>query len=198
MTREEAITRLKNMVWLYGSVEREQNIEAIDMAIEALKADVARWSSWNKTFEQSGIADLISRADAIEALTEYYNYSERMCIEIKALIEDIPSAELTVQTPQTYGKSINPSNAEVVADYISRADAIEVVDRIKSTNNWQGAVIALLSALPSAEAVEVVRCKDCYHAEDDITHMFCVYFHHKVYEDDYCSNAVERREEREV
>lgn len=36
MTREEAITRLKNMAWLYGSVEREQNIEAIDMAIEAL------------------------------------------------------------------------------------------------------------------------------------------------------------------
>ena len=36
MTREEAIYRLKNMAWLYGSVEREQNIEAIDMAIEAL------------------------------------------------------------------------------------------------------------------------------------------------------------------
>lgn len=44
------------------------------------------------------------------------------------------------------------------------------------------------------DMVKVVRCKDCYHAEDDITHMFCVYFHHKVYEDDYCSNAVERRE----
>ena len=38
MTREEAITRLKNMAWLYGSAEREQNIEAIDMAIEALSA----------------------------------------------------------------------------------------------------------------------------------------------------------------
>lgn len=37
MTREEAIYRLKNMAWLYGSAEREQNIEAIDMAIEALK-----------------------------------------------------------------------------------------------------------------------------------------------------------------
>lgn len=36
MTREEAIYRLKNMAWLYGSAEREQNIEAIDMAIEAL------------------------------------------------------------------------------------------------------------------------------------------------------------------
>lgn len=37
MTREEAIYRLKNMAWLYGSAEREQNIEAIDMAIEALE-----------------------------------------------------------------------------------------------------------------------------------------------------------------
>ena len=46
--------------------------------------------------------------------------------------------------------------------------------------------------------VEVVRCKDCYHAEDDITHMFCVYFHYKVYEDDYCSNAVERRKDGET
>lgn len=50
---------------------------------------------------------------------------------------------------------------------------------------------------PCVDVVEVVRCKDCYHAEDDITHMFCVYFHHKVYEDDYCSNAVERREDGE-
>lgn len=37
MTREEAIYRLKNMAWLYGSAEREQNIEAIDMSIEALQ-----------------------------------------------------------------------------------------------------------------------------------------------------------------
>lgn len=51
---------------------------------------------------------------------------------------------------------------------------------------------------PTIDAIEVVRCKDCYHAEDDITHMFCVYFHHKVYEDDYCSNAVERKENDEA
>ena len=44
----------------------------------------------------------------------------------------------------------------------------------------------------------LVRCKDCYHAEDDITHMYCVYFGHKVYDDDYCSNAVERKEKSEV
>lgn len=54
MTKEEAIYRLKNMAWLYGSTEREQNIEAIDMAIDALQteptkavppslADVYKW-----------------------------------------------------------------------------------------------------------------------------------------------------------
>lgn len=58
--------------------------------------------------------------------------------------------------------------------------------------------LAEIDDAPTIDAVEAIRCKDCYHAEDDITHMFCVYFHHKVYEDDYCSNAVERREESEV
>lgn len=42
-----------------------------------------------------------------------------------------------------------------MTDLISRADAIDAVDRIKSTDNWQGAVIALLSSLPSAEAVQL-------------------------------------------
>ena len=56
-------------------------------------------------------------------------------------------------------------------DLISRADAIEMVDNIKSTDNWQGAVIALLSALPSADAVQgewkcmgdcgVTECDQC-------------------------------------
>lgn len=39
MTREEAIVILKNISWQMGSVEREQNIEAINMAIEALSAE---------------------------------------------------------------------------------------------------------------------------------------------------------------
>ena len=42
MDRQEAITiitRLKNMTWLYRSVEKEQTIEALDMAIDTLKAN---------------------------------------------------------------------------------------------------------------------------------------------------------------
>lgn len=76
-----------------------------------------------------------------------------------------------------------------------------------------------IKALPSAEALqgatyndmneayeqgytqakaEVVRCKDCHLAEDDIMHMYCVYFGHKVCGEDYCSNAVGRKEDSEV
>lgn len=67
MTKEEAITRLKNMAWLYGSVEREQNLEAIDMAIEALTYQ--NLSKPNNTCE----VDLISREDAMSAVQDHFN-----------------------------------------------------------------------------------------------------------------------------
>lgn len=57
-------------------------------------------------------------------------------------------------------------------DRILHIDTEFAGDEVRVVAEWQG---------------ELVRCKDCYHAEDDITHMFCVYFHTKVYEDDYCS-----------
>ena len=80
------------------------------------------------------MTDYISRADAVKTVIRKCSpicawqvgtqqYPDCVVAEINAL----PPAELTLQTPQTYGKSINPSNAEVVADYISRADAIEAV-----------------------------------------------------------------------
>jgi len=81
---------------------------------------------------------------------------------------------------------------------IKREDAIDAIDDAIDADSPQWAILRTkIGFLPSAESVEVVRCKDCYHAEDDITHMFCVYFGHKVYGDDYCSNAVERREDGE-
>lgn len=81
-------------------------------------------------------------------------------------------------------------------------DAEELKHRVNNSKYYgterQRDFCDMITESPTIDAVEVVRCKDCYHAEDDITHMFCVYFHHKVYEDDYCSNAVKRREESEV
>jgi hypothetical protein len=52
--------------------------------------------------------DTISRADAIKAvasITMSIHLSDVICDKLLAL----PSAELVLQTPQTYGKSINPS-----------------------------------------------------------------------------------------
>ena len=62
---------------------------------------------------------------------------------------------------------MNHNNAHC-SDYIKREDAIEQARR-----NWTGegdwiasTEINLLKNLPTADVVEVVRCKDCkYHAE---------------------------------
>lgn len=51
MTREEAIVILKNISWQMGSVEREQNIEAINMAIEALKAEPSTEGKYEKAIK---------------------------------------------------------------------------------------------------------------------------------------------------
>lgn len=77
MTRAEAIHRLKNMAWLYDD-EREQNIEAIDMAIEALSAPQT---------------DLISRADAIELFEKYKPRMAVSVYEYGQALEALPSAE---------------------------------------------------------------------------------------------------------
>lgn len=42
MTKEETIQILKNISWQMGSVEREQNIEALNIAIESLQKDIER------------------------------------------------------------------------------------------------------------------------------------------------------------
>jgi len=108
--------------------------------------------------------DLISREDAIKALSEFYGYSIRMVDEITDLVNSIPSAEVTLQTPQTYGKSINPSNAEVVTDLISRADALEQMAQAEcgvhyadcEADNCSCSYIKRILDIPSAEAVEAV------------------------------------------
>ena len=89
MTREEAIYRLKNMAWLYGSAEREQNIEAIDMAIEALK----REARFLKDFEDNTPTDLISRADAIEAVQDVDTRVLISCDEVVKALKALPSAD---------------------------------------------------------------------------------------------------------
>lgn len=154
MTREDAIARLKNMAWLYGSTEREQNIEAIDMAIEALsepsKVDYRTDKSANIGTE---VNDLISRADAIEAVAEewlseasaespYVNNDDIGAYKKLAeeLFADIPSANYITEKPND---AIKPSN-----DVISRADAIEEI----SKGVWNVyELIDRINTLPSAD-----------------------------------------------
>ena len=53
-----------------------------------------------------------------------------------------------------------------------------------------------LKNLPTADVVEVVRCKDCkdYDSHDHR----CKFFNHGIVENDYCSRAIERREDAEA
>ena len=182
MTREEAITRLKNMAWLYGSSEREQNIEAIDMAIEAL-------SSYDELYKKAKeVNDM-----ANEILDDFPSYKEALSTEpqnddliikgakgIKDGLYNIKDGELFQYkakggTVRTYKiSSAEPSTVDYrtdesanigseVNDLISRADAIEAVRKCKVqdirfgnvTSNMmlvqQGEVIVALSALPSAD-----------------------------------------------
>ena len=186
MTREEAIERLNSIKGVF-CVDTES---AIDMAIEALSADA------------DGEDLIIKGAKGIQ--DGIYNIKDGELFEYKA----------KGGTVRTY--PIIPS-----ADAVKRVDCsnflLWLLEEIMDEDNWElnavadGEIIArklkklgLLEVKDGYyhrifdENVWVVRCKDCYHAEDDITHMYCVYFGHKVYDDDYCSNAVERKEKSEV
>ncbi len=153
MTREEAITRLKNMAWLYGSTEREQNIEAIDMAIEALsepsKVDFHTDKSANI---DTKVNDLISRADAIEAMADNLSggCSTWAYLNLEKAIKALPSADaeptvVRCKTMIPYGdfrewaKRIREDNPNVIvipfdAEVVS-AEAVQ--GEWKHTITWQ-------------------------------------------------------------
>lgn len=54
---------------------------------------------------------------------------------------------------------------------------------------WNGAIECIIENAPTADVVEVVRCKDCRHGQYDATHYFCSEHYHKVYADDFCSHG---------
>lgn len=109
--------------------------------------------------------DLISREDVIGEISKGVWNEHELIDRIKSL----PSAELTLQTPQTYGKSINPSNAEVVEDLISRADAIELAVDVETPEGTYESAIYVddLMALPSAES-EWIPCSERLPKAEDM------------------------------
>lgn len=162
-------------------------------------------AEYSKPLQTTLNDDLVSKADVIDAVCrtrcgdKAKGCPAHSCLVIEEF-DALPSAELVLQTPQTYGKSINPSNAEVVEDLISRADAIALF--YPDTQYWGDDIDNKLLSLPSADAVDVVRCKDCKHHEKfcfDDSKLLC-WVHDidiVVSPTDYCSYA-ERRAESEV
>ena len=160
MTREEAITRLKNIAWLYGSSEREQNIEAIDMAIEALsepsKVDFHTDESENISTE---VNDLISRADAIEAVKHSTAY---MHDDLYEAISRIPSAEATGALDEAIAKYVEDGYMlPPSGDLISREDAVKAIARHVGSARKRGHIT-------KAEALEDSYTKGLWYAQEAI------------------------------
>ena len=76
-----------------------------------------------------------------------------------------------------------------MSDYISRQEAIKVVkietnDAERLYNN----IVEGLRYIPSADVVEVVRCRDCYYSViSKDGNRGCKYHELEVEDDDYCS-----------
>ena len=165
MTSKDAKRILINLKELF---ENESILEAIDMAISALS--VIEQTKWERdtalaTLEEHGIglgqraepSDLISRADAIKALSEYYEYSIRMVDEITDLLNSLPSV------------SANPTVIRCTT-FWNEEDFKEWADRIKEQNKGNNIIVIPCEAeCVSAERVGVWIEKEKH--EDEDTHI---------------------------
>lgn len=170
MTREEAIYRLKNMAWLYGSAEREQNIEAIDMAIEALQADAV---------------------DVAHDIPEYCSWSQTYTNMVQSAMADTKSADAEPQTEHDREWIIGciKHDGFIKTHRFDKANKI-ILDALQFAEHFD-----LLKEHEQLESV--VRCKDCIHwkADNEVFELgFCCVFPQKwVAETFYCADG-ERRE----
>ena len=97
-------------------------------------------------------------------------------------------------------------------EYIERLAAIEQIRLLycKDCNSYNGIrcracefddAMLLIEDIPTADVVEVVRCKDCQCYEMDVEYYggghkdICRLFKRQTYHDDYCSYG-ERREQQ--
>ena len=83
-----------------------------------------------------------------------------------------------------------------MSDYIKREDAIKEVNTWSMFGNDN--LESRLKRLPSADVVEVVRCKDCEHCEkrrtaNCLTFFYCLRQECSIKDNDYCSYG-ERKE----
>ena len=82
-----------------------------------------------------------------------------------------------------------------MAEYIDRDKILDCLakDYLERTDNEEALICNVwdkIKKIPTADVVEVVRCKDCNNsAEVACDVMYCCYFNKNVEEDDYCSNG---------
>lgn len=78
-----------------------------------------------------------------------------------------------------------------MSDYIDRQTAIQAVMDLPDCPNGysdtydKACIIGLLEEVPSIGAVEVVRCKDCYHYDEESEK--CILNNSEMKPTDYCS-----------
>lgn len=150
MTNEEAIKTLEAN---YPDACFEQLREAVDAAIEALKA-------------QDADSDTISRKAAIDALDKRFDsIPMEQTTEILLLRKDL--RELPSAQPETYEERTGTH----ACDLIDRQTAIDAVDKNRDTVfcnsvDYEG-VLYDISNLPSAQP-EIIHCGDCRYKDDGI------------------------------
>ena len=176
MTREEAIKFLTLMRKAVSNFEEYghdkasmviecDKAEAIDMAIESLSAKPQ--------------TDLISRADAIDALYRSSVYSWSVEQDQSAhtwelnIIAELPSADAVHKPDYSYEagmvRRLKEAQSAEPSDLISRADAIEHLKNVKVS--YPHADISLpidlaikaIEILPSADAVQGDECDHCVY-----------------------------------
>ena len=127
-----------------------------------------------------------------------YSESEALGEALDMAIEALsqPEEELIIQTGQTWGKSANLISS---ANFISRQGALaKVRTRLQDwaaygNEEYRRGLYAcedVILSLPSADAVQVVRCKDCRHRyeEGDCTHYYWCRLNDRPIDDtDFCA-----------
>ena len=71
-----------------------------------------------------------------------------------------------------------------MAEYIEREELLEKAKELASGSFSTPLIISAIEKAPTADVVEVVRCKDC---EDYNGHRYCEYNAIPVLDDDFCS-----------
>lgn len=62
-----------------------------------------------------------------------------------------------------------------MAEYIERIDAIKAVNKQNAFTMTRVALIDSLNSIPAADAVPVVRCRECMYSWEDLSGLCCSY-----------------------